>query len=60
MSIKNIRTFVSEIINSNSMTTEKIELRTIGQIVADDYRAAAIFKQAGIDFCCGGNKSIAS
>ncbi|HCY41554.1 MAG TPA: iron-sulfur cluster repair di-iron protein [Prolixibacteraceae bacterium] len=40
------------------MTTEKNELRTIGQIVADDYRAAAIFKQAGIDFCCGGNKSI--
>lgn len=30
--------------------------KTIGEIVADDFRAAAIFKHAGIDFCCGGNK----
>ncbi len=32
---------------------------TIGEIVADDFRAAALFKEAGIDFCCGGNKSLA-
>lgn len=31
---------------------------TIGEIVANDFRAASIFKEAGIDFCCGGNKSI--
>ncbi len=31
---------------------------TIGEIVANDFRAAAIFKEAGIDFCCGGNKSL--
>ena len=31
--------------------------KTIGEIVADDFRAAEIFKSAGIDFCCGGNKS---
>lgn len=31
---------------------------TIGEIVALDYRAAQIFKDAGIDFCCGGKKSI--
>lgn len=30
----------------------------LGEIVADDFRSAAIFKSAGIDFCCGGNKSI--
>lgn len=40
------------------MTTETLNHKTIGQIVADDYRAAALFKKAGIDFCCGGNKSI--
>ncbi len=31
---------------------------TIGEIVANDFRAASIFKEAGIDFCCGGNKSL--
>ncbi len=31
---------------------------TIGEIVAADYRAARLFKEAGIDFCCGGKKSI--
>ncbi|WP_423130264.1 iron-sulfur cluster repair di-iron protein [Gaoshiqia sp. Z1-71] len=40
------------------MNTVFTEQRSIGQIVADDFRAATIFKQAGIDFCCGGNKSI--
>lgn len=31
---------------------------TIGEIVALDYRAASVFKEAGIDFCCGGRKSL--
>jgi regulator of cell morphogenesis and NO signaling len=40
------------------METEVLNYKTIGQIVAADYRAASIFKQAGIDFCCGGAKSL--
>jgi regulator of cell morphogenesis and NO signaling len=32
---------------------------TIGSVVADDYRAAAVFERYGIDFCCGGNRPIA-
>jgi regulator of cell morphogenesis and NO signaling len=32
---------------------------TVGRIVADDYRAAAIFERYGIDFCCGGNRPMA-
>lgn len=31
---------------------------TIGDVVAHDYRAAAVFKNHGIDFCCNGNRSI--
>ncbi len=29
--------------------------RTIGEIVAEDYRTAKVFETHGIDFCCGGN-----
>ncbi len=29
--------------------------RTIGEIVAEDYRTAKVFEAHGIDFCCGGN-----
>jgi regulator of cell morphogenesis and NO signaling len=32
--------------------------KTIGETVAQDYRTAAVFETYGIDFCCGGNKTI--
>jgi regulator of cell morphogenesis and NO signaling len=31
---------------------------TVGQIVADDFRAAAVFHEFGIDFCCGGRRTL--
>lgn len=37
-----------------SITKETV----IGQLVADDYRTASIFKKNGIDFCCNGNRTI--
>ena len=40
------------------MTTINFKQSTIGQIVADDFRTAGIFKNAGIDFCCGGKKDL--
>ncbi len=32
--------------------------KTVGEIVADDFRTAAIFDKYGIDFCCKGNTPI--
>ena len=37
---------------------EKYKDRKIGEIVTHDFRAADIFRNAGIDFCCGGNQSL--
>lgn len=36
------------------MTTDT----TIRDIVANDYRAAAVFQRHGIDFCCGGDRTL--
>ncbi|WP_066834788.1 iron-sulfur cluster repair di-iron protein [Rufibacter ruber] len=35
------------------------EGETVGELVAKDFRKAQVFKKYGIDFCCGGKKSVA-
>jgi len=40
------------------MNKENLLKRSLGEIVTDDFRSAAIFKKAGLDFCCGGKKSL--
>lgn len=40
------------------MTMDRIKERTIGEIVAEDYRTAGVFKQFGLDFCCGGGRTV--
>jgi len=32
---------------------------TVGDIVAEDFRTAAVFEEFGIDFCCGGRHTLA-
>lgn len=44
------------IINEQNQSTENI---SVGSIVASNFRAANVFRKFGIDFCCGGKKSIA-
>jgi regulator of cell morphogenesis and NO signaling len=34
------------------------ENQIIGELVAQDYRSASIFKKHGLDFCCQGNRTI--
>lgn len=34
------------------------EAETVGQIAAKDLRKAEVFKKYGIDFCCGGKKTV--
>ena len=37
---------------------ESIERTTVGEIVAGNWRAARVFEQHGIDFCCGGRRTL--
>jgi regulator of cell morphogenesis and NO signaling len=39
--------------------TDSFDTTTVGEIVATDFRAAGVFEQFGIDFCCGGRRSLA-
>ncbi|MBF0544267.1 MAG: iron-sulfur cluster repair di-iron protein [Candidatus Riflebacteria bacterium] len=39
--------------------TRNASNKTIGEIVADDYRTARVFERHEIDFCCGGKVSLA-
>jgi regulator of cell morphogenesis and NO signaling len=35
-----------------------VKPETIGELVAKDFRRAEVFKKYGIDFCCGGKKTL--
>ena len=40
--------------------TNNLANRTIGEIVADDFRTTTIFEKYGMDFCCGGDSTLAA
>lgn len=39
---------------ANTINLGTVAGKTVGEIVAEDYRAAEVFAKVGIDFCCGG------
>jgi len=41
------------------MTRSQLETTSLGEIVASDFRAAAVFDRYGLDYCCGGAHSLA-
>ncbi len=46
-------------ISSDSpISGDTIADRTVAELVADDYRRAEVFKRYGIDFCCGGGRTV--
>lgn len=38
------------------MRQQQLQNLSVGEIVAHDFRTSALFKTAGIDFCCGGKQ----
>ena len=37
---------------------DNIKSKSVGAMVAEDYRTAAVFKRFGIDFCCKGQRTV--
>jgi regulator of cell morphogenesis and NO signaling len=40
------------------MKRENLGLLSLGEIVTNDFRTASVFKEVGIDFCCGGKTNL--
>lgn len=49
---------INTIFNNNTFDTVFNNNSTVGEIVAIMPKAAEIFKQYKIDFCCGGNRKL--
>ncbi|MFN2372693.1 MAG: DUF542 domain-containing protein, partial [Cyclonatronaceae bacterium] len=38
--------------------TSQLSNQTIAELVTADYRTAGVFRKYGLDFCCGGKKTV--
>jgi regulator of cell morphogenesis and NO signaling len=46
------------ILTTKAMIQNSYENALLGELVTDDFRIAEVFTHAGIDFCCGGKKTL--
>jgi regulator of cell morphogenesis and NO signaling len=46
------------ILTTKAMVQNSYENALLGELVTDDFRVAEVFMHAGIDFCCGGKKTL--
>jgi len=51
---------INRLISFNIMHFTDLKTVPVGDIVAENYHAADIFREYGIDFCCGGHKTLES
>lgn len=51
-------TGIGVILQKNKMQDTELFNKSVADIVKEDYRTAAIFKQHGINYCCGGQLSL--
>lgn len=40
------------------MNTQTLSQKRVGEIVAEDYRTAQVLRSYGLDFCCGGGRTL--
>ncbi|MCH2451407.1 MAG: iron-sulfur cluster repair di-iron protein [Gracilimonas sp.] len=40
------------------MNTQTLSQKPVGEIVAEDYRTAQVLRSYGLDFCCGGGRTL--
>jgi regulator of cell morphogenesis and NO signaling len=57
-----MRTEILDVVNHNTVDLksplESIAYETVGDIASKDLRKAEVFKKWGVDFCCGGKKTL--
>ncbi|MCF8233785.1 MAG: iron-sulfur cluster repair di-iron protein [Bacteroidales bacterium] len=41
-----------------NLTTDKVKFESVSKFVTENYKTAEVFKKYGIDFCCGGRKTL--
>ena len=58
MSKENAQKMVKYILTLKKNKMEILEEQIIGELVAENYKTASVFKNLKLTFCCNGNRTI--